>query len=371
MPQPLDLTGQRFGRLVAREIVGRDGYRILWRCDCDCGRSKVAPTTRLRGGNTRSCGCLHRESVLASHLRRGHKTAEQRIGETHARLTILSIVDRVVGGDCRILTRCECGREHVALLGNVVSGMTRSCGCLLDEARRQPKNVIHGLAHTSEYRTWQGMLRRCENPDEASYHNYGGRGIRVCERWHSFESFYADMGTKPSPRHSLDRINNDGNYEPGNCRWATSKQQCRNTRRTQRFEIDGKVYTAPELYEAAGISRQLFFLRLSWGWTPRAAAFTPKISAAEAAARGKARSLAMRTATKRAVNAGVATAASPIVPTVCLTFGCVERTLVDWCCALGLDVNRVRGRHRAGLPPEVVLSPAPLKRGRKPRALAA
>jgi hypothetical protein len=370
VPQPLDLTGQRFGRLVARERAGNDGRHILWRCDCDCGASKVAPTTRLRSGNTRSCGCLHRESIIASHLRRGHKTAEQRIGETHGRLTVLSIVERHPHGDCRVLVRCACGKEHVALLGNVTSGMTRSCGCLLDEARRMPKNVIHGLANTPEYRTWQGMLRRCENPDESSYANYGGRGIRVCARWHTFENFYADMGVRPAGT-SIDRINNDGNYEPGNCRWATPKQQCRNTRRTQRFEIDGKVYTAPELYEAAGISRQLFSLRLSWGWTPKAAAFTPKISPAEAGARGKVRSLAIRAATKRASNAGIATPLGRVVPQVRVALGCVERPLVDWCCALGLDERRTRARLRRGLPPAVVLSPAPLKRGRKPRALAA
>lgn len=91
-----------------------------------------------------------------------------------------------------------------------------------------PRPRIHGLINTSEYSAWVDMRQRCNNPNHQKYHRYGGRGIIVCERWNDFRNFFADMGPKPSSRYSLDRINNDGNYEPGNCRWATQRQQMYN-----------------------------------------------------------------------------------------------------------------------------------------------
>jgi hypothetical protein len=93
-------------------------------------------------------------------------------------------------------------------------------------------NTVHGGTRSREFNTWKGMQRRCYLQSAAGFKNYGGRGIAVCDRWlHSFENFLADMGCKPSPKHSIDRINNDGNYEPGNCRWATAKEQRQNRRR--------------------------------------------------------------------------------------------------------------------------------------------
>jgi len=120
-----------------------------------------------------------------------------------------------------------------------MKGKTRSCGCRIIQVltangyamRQHGESKSVGRAASPEYRTWDGMKERCRNPNHKAYANYGGRGISVCERWLDFESFLLDMGRRPSPTHSIDRINNDGNYEPGNCRWATRDEQNRNQRR--------------------------------------------------------------------------------------------------------------------------------------------
>lgn len=134
--------------------------------------------------------------------------------------------------------RCDCG-GHACVKGNDLrSGLTRSCGCLQAESRVY-SNLRHGESRKSrEYGIWTGMLSRCRNPNASGYSRYGGRGISVCQRWTGgdgkvtgYECFLADIGRCPSPTHSIDRIDNDGNYEPGNCRWATPKEQARHRKR--------------------------------------------------------------------------------------------------------------------------------------------
>lgn len=127
---------------------------------------------------------------------------------------------------------------------------------------------------TPEYRAWQAMLNRCYNKNAAGYENYGGRGIRVCERWRgSFECFLADMGRKPSPKHTLDRRENYGDYEPDNCRWATRLEQNRNTRHVHMLEIDGESRCVSEWSDISGTKRLTINSRLRRGWTPLEAVF--------------------------------------------------------------------------------------------------
>lgn len=129
--------------------------------------------------------------------------------------------------------RCDCGRETRTAAREVRKGHVRSCGCLIREASRR-RWLTHGATGTPEYRTWQAMKHRCLNPNTRSYPDYGARGIRVAPVWAaSFARFLADVGPRPTLAHRLDRIDNDGNYEPGNCQWATITQQNRN-RRTAR-----------------------------------------------------------------------------------------------------------------------------------------
>lgn len=150
-------------------------------------------------------------------------------GQRFGRLTVLSIAPHI--GERRALKlQCDCGTKCIKTVISLTTGATRSCGCLFIESLNNRRT--HGWSRTPTYNVWCGMIKRCENRRSKSYPNYGGRGINVCERWHKFENFLADMGERPGDNYELDRIDNDGNYRPGNVRWTSDgTAQARNRRK--------------------------------------------------------------------------------------------------------------------------------------------
>lgn len=198
-----DLTGQRFGRLVAVEYSGQNAQRNgLWLCRCDCGTSRQYPSTSLTNGHTRSCGCMAHE-------------------ETSARFR------------------------------------------------------VHGKAKTPTWQCWSNMRRRCTDATQPMYHLYGGRGISVCLRWSKFQNFLADMGVRP-PGTSIDRLDNNGNYEPSNCRWATAVQQANNKRNNRLVTVNGRTQTIAQWSSEIGIGASTLCARLDCGWSPEKTMTSPK-----------------------------------------------------------------------------------------------
>lgn len=151
-------------------------------------------------------------------------------GHKFGKLTVLYRIENSSDRKSRWVCKCECGKESIVQGKSLRRGNTKSCGCLLVEIRGKA-TITHGLRRRPEYKTWCNMKQRCYNEKRKDYQYYGGRGIKICDRWlDSFENFYTDMGPRPSIDLSIDRLDVDGNYEPENCKWATCAEQLRNRR---------------------------------------------------------------------------------------------------------------------------------------------
>ena len=177
----------------------------------------------------------------------------QRFGRLKVKKRHSQVYDRHgVKWDCE----CDCGQSVIVYGHHLTQNRTQSCGCQKIENARSlaQNNVTHGMYGTQEYTSWQAMLTRCGNPNHVAFDRYGGRGIVVCERWRSFENFFADMGPKPGPLHSIERGDNDRGYEPGNCYWATPQEQQRNTSRTLLYEYGNRRLSQSELAQELGIA---------------------------------------------------------------------------------------------------------------------
>lgn len=188
-------------------------------------------------------------------------------GQQFGRLLVISRDGQTAQGAAAWRCRCICGNETKVSGRHLRMGQTTSCGCLQKE-QVAARSVRHGKEGTKVYRAWHGMLYRCQNPRARMWKRYGGRGITVCERWQKFENFYADMGEPPTPAHSLDRVNNDGNYEPGNVRWTTMDVQGANRSNSVLITHEGRTLTLAGWARALGLRPGTLKARHYAGWAP-------------------------------------------------------------------------------------------------------
>ena len=196
-------------------------------------------------------------------------------GQRFGRLLVLRQSERTASSrHIRWTCRCDCGSEAEIVGTDLRRGRVQSCGCLRADRTREVV-ATHGRSSTREYRIWLGMRRRCNNPRFPKYEYYGGRGIRVCDRWaNSFEAFLADMGDAP-PGTSIDRIDSNGNYEPTNCRLASSDTQARNRRGVRLISLRGETHSISEWAEVVGVHKGVISARIRSGWPLEEAVFAP------------------------------------------------------------------------------------------------
>jgi hypothetical protein len=194
-------------------------------------------------------------------------------GQRYGKLVVIRQVDGRLRGSSLWECRCDCGGTTIKSSNMLRTGHAKSCGCLnLGEAQKAA-HTKHGMVESPEYAAWKDMKRRCLNPNAPNYKDYGGRGITICSRWlQSFQNFFDDMGKRPEGK-SLERKNNNGNYAPGNCKWANRFEQARNTRRNRYVELDGRRQTVSEWAREIGRPPVWLRDRLDSGMSPRKAIF--------------------------------------------------------------------------------------------------
>jgi hypothetical protein len=193
---------------------------------------------------------------------------KNRVGERYGRLTVIKENKKIKN---RIMWKClcDCGNTTIVSSSRLANG-TRSCGCLQKEKTSKAK-FKHGCVGTTEYNAWKNMKKRCYNKNDPRYNTYGERGVIVCERWrdkeNGFLNFLEDMGKKPSSELSLERIDNDKNYTPDNCYWATNKTQSRNKTTSRMIKYNGEIHNLEDWGEITGFGKKNIWARLDLGWS--------------------------------------------------------------------------------------------------------
>ncbi len=181
------------------------------------------------------------------------------IGTKFSTLTVIS-ESFIENKKRRVYCKCICGKELKIRVSSLLDKTTKNCGCL--NKRNSTHNYAKHEDRSPEYTVWLNLRQRCSNPNNSEYHNYGGRGIKVCERWDSFDNFLKDMGFRPTKNHSINRSNNNGDYEPDNCFWSTKKEQDSNKRNNNYIEYNGRKLTVTQWAEILTIKPVTLFSRL-------------------------------------------------------------------------------------------------------------
>lgn len=249
-----DLVGLKFQNLLVLRFSRATNKQSFWICRCIlCGSEIEVRKDHLR--TQYGCKkCSNKNKII------------DMAGRRYGRLLVIKLHHRD-GSKAYWECLCDCGKTTILRNCALTSGNTKSCGCLGDENRAYG-SITHGMSKTEEYRIWSGMITRCENTHRNTSKRYVNRGIKVCDRWRfSFKSFLEDMGPRPSSRYTIDRINNDGNYEPSNCRWATIKEQANNKSTNVKFIINGESISRTELCRKYGINQTTFRHRINSGYS--------------------------------------------------------------------------------------------------------
>lgn len=193
------------------------------------------------------------------------------VGKKFNRLTVLSLYEITDQRRAMWLCKCDCGEATIVRGDGLKSGSTKSCGCY-----NRGRIMTHGMKGTQEYKAWQSMRQRCENPKDSNYKDYGARGIKVCRQWKDFSVFIRDMGLKPSPSYTLDRVDNDSGYFKTNCRWATCQEQSNNRRRTVFMQCHGETLPLAEWSRKTGVPYGVLWQRYTkLNWSPINTLYVP------------------------------------------------------------------------------------------------
>ena len=249
----IDLTGRSFNRLTVVSRAKNKDSRAAWNCICECGKNLVVDGKSLRRGQ-QSCGCVPSTGRPAIDL----------TGQTFTYLTVISRASNI-GTHVTWKCQCKCGTVVVVASNDLRRKRepTRSCGCWNRE-----RSTSHGLTNHPLFKHWSQMVQRCTNPNYPRFHDYGGRGITVCNQWFNDPAqFFADIGGKPTPDHSVDRIDNNGNYTPDNCKWSTREEQMNNKRNNVIYTAHGKTLTLSQWSRELNTPRGTLQERLARGWS--------------------------------------------------------------------------------------------------------
>jgi len=257
-----EIIGVKYNKLIPiQEVEGKTQKNGLivrhFLCLCECGNKTIVALGNIRGLKTKSCGCAFFDNI--EHL----------IGKKFYYYTIIGECDVFTKTNNKlrgVICKCDCGNIKNIKLASILSGNTKSCGCL---SKINPNRKTHGFANTSEYNIWLSAKQRCYNKNRKGYHRWGGRGIKMCDRWlESFENFYEDMGAKTSKNYSLERIDNNGNYCKENCKWATIKEQANNRITNNNITYNGQTKNITQWAEYFNIPKKLLSNRLNKGKMP-------------------------------------------------------------------------------------------------------
>jgi len=255
-----DLTGKTFGKLVAIGI-NRISRRVYWDCQCECGNETVVMSSNLLRGHTTSCGCIKNECLDIS-------------GNRYGKLVVLNLA-YTKSKNSYWLCKCDCGNEKIVIANSLKKGTTKSCGCLRIKSKKPVKTEIkkerkEKKRHFREplYYVWVNMRQRCNNKNSSAYNLYGGRGISIIQEWQDNYRAFKDWALSHgyAENLSIDRIDNNGNYCPENCRWATQKEQAINKRTNVYITYNGIKKTIAEWADEYKIHRSVLRGRLKNNW---------------------------------------------------------------------------------------------------------